>query len=275
MDAIIKLGKIDRRIIYIFMTVLILIPLVKPIGLPVSVSSWTRQTYETLDKLKAGDKIIVDFYYAPSGMADVHPQTVAVFQHLLGKGVKILCVAFTDQGASIADELLRSWEAKGKKYGEDFVNLGYLTGGETAMAAFIRDMTRAIPVDFRKNPTANLPIMKGVNNGGDVQALMYFTSSLLPETWVRQAGQYKIPILGGVITVMGPQAEPFLQSKQLAGVLVGMRCGAEYEVISKTPGPALAAMDAQSMGHLIIILFIIFGNIAYFAERSQSRRNRV
>lgn len=110
--------------------------------------------------------------------------------------------------------------------------------------------------------------MQGVKNGGDVQMLIYFTSTLTSEVWVRQMGPFKKPVIAGVITVMGPQAEPFLHSGQLAGLLVGMRCGAEYEMASRDPGPGVAAMDAQSMGHLLIILFIIMGNLAFFAERN-------
>ncbi len=185
--------------------------------------------------------------------------TAAMGQALraLGHGRKVFVVQFM----------------KGKKYGEDFVHLGYLAGGETAMAAFANDIIKAVPTDFRGKPASSLPIMQGLKTAGDAQMLMYFTTSLLPETWIRQTSQWKLPIIGGVITVMGPQGEPFLQSGQLAGLLVGMRCGAEYEVISKAPGAAVAAMDAQSIGHLLIIVFIIFGNIAYFAERQSRKRS--
>jgi hypothetical protein len=273
MDTIVKLGKIDRRVLYILMVVLLLWPLIKPLGLPVSVSSWTKQAYEKIDNLKAGDRVIIDFNYPAAGMADVHPQTVAIFNHLMKKNVRVVAIAFVDQGATIADTLIRSWEAQGKKYGEDFVHLGYLAGGETAMAAFVRDIPKAVPTDYRGKPVSSRPIMEGLKTAGDAQMLMYFTTSLLPETWIRQTSQWKMPIIGGVITVMGPQGEPFLQSGQLAGLLVGMRCGAEYEIMSKAPGPAVAAMDAQSMGHLLIIVFIIFGNIAYFAERQSRKRS--
>ncbi len=273
MDTIVKLGKIDRRVLYILMVVLLLWPLIKPLGLPVSVSSWTRQTYDRIEALKAGDRVIIDFDYPAGGMADVHPQTLAVFNHLMKRNIRVICIAFVDQGASIADGIIRSWEAQGKKYGEDFVHLGYLAGGETAMSAFANNIPKAVPTDFRGKPASSLPIMDGLKTAGDAQMLMYFTTALLPETWIRQTSQWKLPIIGGVITVMGPQGEPFLQSGQLAGLLVGMRCGAEYEVISKAPGPAVAAMDAQSIGHLLIIVFIIFGNIAYFAERQSRKRS--
>jgi hypothetical protein len=63
---------------------------------------------------------------------------------------------------------------------------------------------------------------------------------------------------------MGPQNEPYYQSGQLAGLLSGLRCAAEYEVRSGHPGRAAAGMDAQSLGHVVIILAICLGNLAYF-----------
>jgi uncharacterized protein YneF (UPF0154 family) len=31
-------------------------------------------------------------------------------------------------------------------------------------------------------------------------------------------------------------------------------------------------MDAQSIAHLVIVLFIIFGNIGYFIERNREKK---
>ena len=76
-----------------------------------------------------------------------------------------------------------------------------------------------------------------------------------------------MPIIAGVITVRGPAQEAFAQSDQLQGLLVGMRSGAEHELIMNEPGSAVAALDAQSLGHLLFIVFVIFGNLAYFIQK--------
>ncbi len=86
---------------------------------------------------------------------------------------------------------------------------------------------------------------------------------------MRQIAQYKIPIIAAQITVTAPQAEPFLQSGQLAGILVGLRGAAEYEILTNMPGTAAAGMDAQSMAHLLIIGFILLGNASYFIKKSK------
>jgi hypothetical protein len=74
---------------------------------------------------------------------------------------------------------------------------------------------------------------------------------------------------------------PYVANDQILGILAGMPGAAEYESlvdnklremgkISK-PGKATGMMAAQSIAHVVIVLFIIFGNISYFITRKKSR----
>jgi hypothetical protein len=58
----------------------------------------------------------------------------------------------------------------------------------------------------------------------------------------------------------------------LNGIIAGLRGGADYEVLLKEPGKAVSAMPAQSTVHALIILFVIVGNVLYFASRRAARR---
>jgi hypothetical protein len=71
----------------------------------------------------------------------------------------------------------------------------------------------------------------------------------------------------GVTAVMAPRCYTFLQTKQLVGLLAGMRGAAEYERLSENYGLATIGMDSQSVIHLLIVFFIIVGNISYFVTR--------
>ncbi|MEX0974490.1 MAG: hypothetical protein WD024_03930 [Bacillota bacterium] len=268
MDLLRKLGEVDSRVLYVLLVLALLIPMIKPLGLPLNVSDSTRISFEILDKLGPGDKVVFDFGYYVDGAPDVEPQAVALFDHLLGKGVKIICVSLKSHGPIIVDRLVAPYEAAGKMYGVDFANLGYVAGGETALAAYSADMKKTFPKDWRGNDTSTLPILEGVTSMSDVDLFVFYTDDSA-EVWVRQVSQYKVPIIAGLITVTAPQAEPFLQSGQLAGILVGLRGAAEYELLMKKPGSAAAGMDAQSMGHFLIVLFILLGNASYFIRRRQ------
>jgi hypothetical protein len=269
--ALQKLGNIDSRVIYALLIVTLLVPLMRPLGLPINVSKHTTRSFGVLDTLSAGDKIIMDVGYSVSGAADVEPQTVAILKHLFGKGVRIIFVGNQTEGPMVTEKLVAPYEAAGKQYGVDFVNLGYLAGGENAIASYCRDLKKSYPVDFRKNSTSELPLLLGVNGAADVKMFVFFTTQN-SDMYVRQVTQYKIPVVGGLINTISPQAEPYVNAGQLAGILVGLRGGAEYEMLMKAPGQGVASMDAQSMGHLLIIVFIAFANLSYLATRNSTAK---
>lgn len=271
MKTLQRLGNIDSRVIYALLIVALLVPLMRPIGLPISVSKHTNRSFGVLDTLQAGDIIIMDVGYSVSGAADVEPQTVAILKHLFGKGVRMIFTGNQTEGPMITERLVAPYEAAGKTYGVDFVNLGYLAGGENAIAAYCGDLKKSYPVDFRKNSTSDLPLLEGINGAADVKMFVFFTTQN-SDMYVRQVTQYKIPVVGGLINTISPQAEPYVNAGQLAGILVGLRGGAEYEMLMKAPGQGVASMDAQSMGHLLIIVFIVFANISYLAGRSAAAK---
>ena len=49
----------------------------------------------------------------------------------------------------------------------------------------------------------------------------------------------------------------------------GVSSAAQYELLCNNPGKGAALMDAQSMGHLLIIVFIVLGNIGYFVMKDK------
>jgi len=72
--------------------------------------------------------------------------------------------------------------------------------------------------------------------------------------------------------VMAPKVLSYVQAEQLEGLLGGMKGAAEYEQLIGHVAKASAGMDAQSLIHLLIIFFIIMGNLGYFMMRVQKGR---
>lgn len=65
MKALLWLGNVDRRILYLLIGFVLLVPLVKPMGLPISVSEYTENVYNEIEKLSPGDRVFLDFNYTP------------------------------------------------------------------------------------------------------------------------------------------------------------------------------------------------------------------
>ena len=80
------------------------------------------------------------------------------------------------------------------------------------------------------------------------------------------------PMSSGVTSIQVNEVMPYVQSGQMVGVLAGMPGAAEYESLIGQKGSATSGMDAQSVAHLVIVLFIVLGNISYFIDRKRSRK---
>jgi len=51
------------------------------------------------------------------------------------------------------------------------------------------------------------------------------------------------------------------------GLVGGLAGAAQYETLINKPGTAIDGMRPQSVAHLVLIFFIIFGNICYFVNK--------
>jgi len=267
-----KMQKIDRRVIYALLVLALGVPLLNPIGIPLSYSDTTVSFYNEVEALQAGERVLISLDYSPGGSADVHPQAVAVSKHLVQKGVKIVYVAFWDAGPMFAQQILQPYVDKGELvYGETVANLGYISGGATAIRSFGLDCAGTQPTDFNGNKTASLPIMQGIKDVRDFDLVIEFISGNPGiEEWLQQVqSSLGIKMLCGAVTVSVPKTMGYVDAGQVKGLLQGLRGAAEYEILSGNPGPAAAGMDAQSLGHIVIISFILLGNIAYFLSKGK------
>ncbi len=84
----------------------------------------------------------------------------------------------------------------------------------------------------------------------------------------------------GVTAVSAADVYPYVETGQVIGLLAGMKGAAEYEILVQSNGysekkrTAVQGMDAQSLGHLFIMIFIIIGNVGYFFSRRRSNSGR-
>jgi hypothetical protein len=73
-----KLEKVDPRLIYILVFLVVTLPLLRPLGLPISMSPMTVAFYDTLEKVRPGDVVVVSIDYSAASSPEQYPQTKAV-----------------------------------------------------------------------------------------------------------------------------------------------------------------------------------------------------
>jgi hypothetical protein len=104
---------------------------------------------------------------------------------------------------------------------------------------------------------------------------MFNVSAGYPGTkeWVQQVqSRFDVPIGAGVTAVSAPEFYPYVQANQLIGLLGGLAGAAEYEALIEFTGKATKGMDAQSLGHVVIVVFIVLGNLVHLARRREEPR---
>lgn len=280
-----KLLYIDRRIIYLLVAIGALIPIIRPIGLPIVPTSPVAGVFNKVEGLKPGDKVIMSFDYGPSSEPELNPMADAILRHLFMKDVKVVIVAiFPLGGVSMAiQELDRIVPEFDLEYGVDYVNLGYKDGGQAPMKAMGVSIRDVFPDDVDGNPTDTMPLVDLVRNYDDAEVVISLATGIIGEWWANLINaQFGVDVAVGCTAVSAPKYYAYLRSGQMIGLLGGLKGASEYEKLLTDRYPearalyqepdemkrsAMVGMDVQSIVHMIIIAFIVFGNAMYFATR--------
>jgi hypothetical protein len=170
-----------------------------------------------------------------------------------------------------------------KKYGEDWIQLGFKAGGQGLMNAIFTNLKGMYTTDASGADINSFPMMAGVNGLRDFALILAVTSGKPGmKEWVQFAGDRgNIPVAGGTTAVEAPLLYPYYP-KQLLGLMGGLQGAAEYEaaLVLKYPKywatstTAVKNMGPQAVAHLVIIFFVIIGNVAYFTQRSKDKKSR-
>lgn len=277
MSIIEKIRDLDNRIIYALAWIFVLFPLLSPLGLPIPIGTDSVAWNDFVnDEIQDGDTVIFSLMYGTSGMPELFPMSVATMKHILEKDVKFIVVSFWTEGPLVFDTLIGQVDPAdyGKVYGEDWIRLGYIPGGETAMGTLASSFLNTVPKDYvEKKSLDSFPIMADIKSAEDIDLIISFETGTpgTPE-WLRQWNTpYGIPQITGCIGVSVPGMIPYMNSGQLSALLPGLTVSAEYEVLLNKPGLAVAGVDAVSTSHLLVVMLVIVGNITYFMTKEDGQ----
>ena len=163
-----------------------------------------------------------------------------------------------------------------KKSGEDYVYLGYKPAGMAALITNLgENITGAFDKDITGQATDGMPVLEGVPTLTQVDLIVDVAAGATVEPWIIYGGdKYRVATAGGCTAVQAPDLYPFVHSKQLVGLIGGLRGVADYESLMAEPDKAVRAMWPQSMAHSVIIAFVILGNALFFLSGRRTRGER-
>lgn len=265
-----RLLQIDRRWVFLCIALSVLVPLLTGLRfLKMASTPSTAAVYQYIEKLAPGSVVMIAFDYGPSGMPEMHPMAKAIIAQCFRNHLRVVAVTLHPQGPPMADEVLRAVAPDYKaRYGTDYANLGFKPGGASVVMGMGSAIETVYPTDTKGTPLRSLAVMKGVESYDDVSLLVDLATGNAPQAWLAFAYQrFHVKLAIGITAVMATDFYVYYQSGQLVGILNGMRGAAEYEQLMERPGQGVVGMSSQSIAHLVIIVFVILGNIGYFAGR--------
>jgi len=269
-----RMLSLDRRLIFLLIAVVTLLPLLYPLGLPIRVSPEVRKIYDYMESLPEGSVFLLSLDFDPSSKPELYPMSVALLHHAFRKNLKVLGMTLWITGTSMAEAVVAQVaQENGKERGKDYVFLGYAPGGANVIISMGQDLYAAFPTDYYGTKTADLPMLKDVRTLRDVQyAISLSAGSPGVETWyVYGKEKYGFELGGGCTAVSAPGLYPLIDTGQINGLLGGLRGAAEYETLVGAAGKATAGMDAQSATHFLIIILIVVCNLFYFFTGQEGR----
>jgi hypothetical protein len=168
---------LDRRFLWILYLVFIAYPFINPIGLPLKVDVKTQSSYDQINALKPGSRIMINAALAGMSLPELYPLAKVIIQHLISKpDFKLVFMVMEAQNVIYYEQLFSEIDTMGKLYGRDYVYLGYTPGGVTAIAMMADNLLKLVSVDYKGTPFDQLPdngaILKGITSAKDFDLLL-------------------------------------------------------------------------------------------------------
>ncbi|MEJ5251536.1 MAG: hypothetical protein HPY54_09870 [Chthonomonadetes bacterium] len=269
-----RIQAIDRRVLYVLLLVVIILPLFVPIRLPMVTMPSTQKLYQAIESIPEGGFVIVSATWSGGTRAENMPQTEAILRHLMKRRLRVAVFSFDQQGSqfsyNIASRLAKEYNYE---YGKDWVHWGFRPIVGVVMKSLVRDIPGTFTTDRDGKPTKDMEVMKGIRDIKDVDAIVEIAASGIYMDWIGLVVGANPNLKFGFCptAVMAPETYPYMDSGQIVGIMEGMRGAAEYEQLIRATGLATKGMGSISLAHVLIMLLIIIGNIGYIATRARGR----
>lgn len=285
-----RLQDFDRRWIFLAMALAVVVPLLKPCNLPVKPSPMVKAAYYSVEDLKEGDRVLLSLDLDPASTPELEPFFKAVALQLKRKGVRLVIVTTWYAAPPLitrwirdsiespiiksGDQLYKGVPDRAYRANEDYVWLGFKEGREATINGMATDIRGTF--DNRSadgTPLDDIELMNGIRAVSDFD-LVVMVSAGFPgiKEYVQQVqGRGNVKMMGACTAVSTTDYTPYYNTGQLVGLVGGMAKAAEYEVMVGKIGTAAKGTDVLNVGHMVVILAIVFGNFIFFAGRRRKR----
>ena len=287
-----KLNLSDKRWIYLMIFAIITVSSIAPMTFPIPLMQWSEDFHSVVN-----EGVVVDFADPPRTFEGVEPGTrvfilcsgevsklwgdmseavKTVWTDLLNRDAHILLWFSTaDNEATLEKYLLPLMYGANPQddpdYGVDFVNLGFVPGGNGLLEQWRDSIVAITPTDAYGNNLADLPMMAEFDAlKTDAELMIGLDARGMDAIFIVR---YNTPF----IEIGGTDSASYLASSYTAGyfkgMLMGQRGGAEYELLSGIPGNSFSYLqNALTIGAVMITLMIVM-NVRWYLNKDKGGVN--
>ncbi len=229
--------ELDRRWIFLTVAIVVVLPLLFPIGLPTDITPPVQTLYDAIDNIPANDKpLLISFDYGPDTAPELDPMAKAIMRHCFSKNIRIMLMSLYADGAGMAQRALESVvsnEFPDKKSGVDYTFLGFIPGSTAVILNMGQSIHETFPSDGYGYSLSELPMMESVDTYEDIPLMVDISGSATPRAWLSYAQtRFRQEIGVGTTAVSAAEYYPYLQTGQFKGMLGGLKGAAEYEELN-------------------------------------------
>ncbi len=279
----------SNRLLRQLLALLILLAVGVPIFLntninpvPFSVTNETNAAKQFIEGVLPPDSTVLmvfDYEAALAGELEASAAPLIDYMVLL-KHPRLCLLATTPIGAGLSERFMKVENTQVSTYyqaGQSYVNLGFLPGGAAGALAFAENPAGAKPLDVDGRKAWETPVLQGVQQLSQFAAVILLTDDAeSARQWIEQTRDKmgQAPLLVISSAQAGPMLQPYVQSGQVEGLVVGLGSSAPLEYINGgRPGLARRYWDAYGMGLLAAMLLISVGAMWNLAVHWRSRQS--
>jgi len=273
------IGRLVVGVIILALLAFMLLSGIRVTTLPTIFPPETVEFFTQIERLRASDQnpaqvlLVIDYEAALSG--ELKTISTGVMRDLLVSDTRLAIVSIAPAGPALANDLLTTALVNSPPL-EQVINLGFLPGGTTGMAALALHPAQALPVDLDGKFAWDHPALDGITQLSDFDAVLLLSDNAENSRgWIEQLGPSlaQKPLLVISSAQSAPMLQPFVNSRQISGLLAGLPGGASYSQLTQRPDPTIRSYwDTYQAGMLLITILILAGSLYYGSRQILNSR---
>lgn len=238
--------------------------------------------FSLVERLPLEQPVLVVFDYEPGYAGELEAVSGAFLDHMMARGLPLASMSTRPTGPALALLALEPFVDRYEyENGQSIVNLGYLSGGQTAVQLFAISPREAVLEGFampeQVQEVWETPVLDEVEVLSDFGMVAVITAdSESARVWAEQAR----PNMGDtpLVVVLSAGAEPLVRpyfegsDRTIGGILSGLPAAVAYELRNGRPGLAQERWDAfgsvMLAAELVLLAGVGYGLLIWWRGRS-------